>query len=110
MQRLDVVELGIDLPDICRADRRLDELLRVFQDAWKAAKTPGDILGHRRLREACERAEVRRKGLRARLPLTEGKERRAELTKDTVRPVGIDYRWPVTHRLVRDVCEGLKRG
>jgi len=110
MLRLDVGELAIDLPDIRRAGRRVDELLGVFQEAWRAARTPDDILGHRRLREACERAEVRRKGLRARLPLTEGRERRADLTAHTVRPVGIDYRWPVTHRLVRDVCEGLARG
>jgi hypothetical protein len=108
--RLDVAELQGDLPVIARDDRRLDELLRLFQSVWKAAKTPDDVLGHRKLRDACELAEKRRKGLRARLPRVEGKERRADLTETTVRAVGIDYRWPVTKRLVRDVCEGLSRG
>jgi hypothetical protein len=110
MLRLDVTALVQDLPEIARAGRRLDDLLRAFQGMWRAAKTPGDVVGHRGLREACEQAEVRRKGLRARLPLLEGKARRMDFTKDTVRAAGLDYRWGVTRRLVSDVCEGLARG
>ncbi len=107
---LNVDDLLVDIPEMRRGRRRVDELLREFQRAWRAARSAEDILGDRRLRSVCEQVELSRKGSRAQLPRVSGRARRAVAGGSIGAVTGIDFRWAVTRRLLTDVCDGLARG
>lgn len=106
---LDLAALQRDLPELTSTRGNLPVLLDATLATWRRAKRGGDVLRDRALREVFEKAEWRRKGLRARLPKVEGRQRRAEFTATVVGVNGLDYRWSVTRRLVDDVAQGLRR-
>jgi hypothetical protein len=107
--RLSLDELGADIevPPLLR------KLLAFVQERLRAVRRASQVealLLDDTARELFTRIEGIRKGTRARLPLREGRSRRANFGPDTVRVRKIDYRWSVVAQLLIDIQEALFGG
>lgn len=114
-ERRDVRDaIALDL-DALRGDiaisARLYDLLAHVQAQCDRVRRQGDVARHLLDDQTLERfaaVEVARKGSRARLaPTPAGRDLRREATKIAV--VGLNYRFRVVARMLRDVREGLSR-
>lgn len=111
----DVVDMALELDlEKLRQDIRLPEdlldLLALVQDRARRVRGPDDAvrkLLHKDLLEPFKTIEWKRKTTRARLQPRGGRERRAEYWKTAPGPGGINYRWRVVSRILRDIHQGL---
>jgi hypothetical protein len=110
---LDMAQLHEDIPKLA-SNRDLSAMLRHVMERLADVRQPGDVPRYL-LDTATETkfltVEWQRKRERARLPQTaEGKERRRDFTRDTVKIDGLDYRWRQVRILLEDLRAGLLRG
>lgn len=89
---------------------RIPHPSRGFADSWidrvLDARHPRELTTDEPTREFIVKRELRLKGNRARLTHREHLERWSGSSGANA----LDYRWPITQRIVRDVQEGLRRG
>jgi hypothetical protein len=107
---LDLRELYTDVPRVSELLRKCLSHVRSGLIRASAGELVEQVFMNDTSHRVFEAVERRRKGGRARLPLTEqGAGRRVGFSYDTIGVYDLDYRWTVIRNLLGDLHRGLVR-
>jgi hypothetical protein len=107
---LDLQELYFDVPRVPELLRKCLSHVQTGLLRMSAGEDAEKVFMNDITHRVFEAVERRRKGGRARLPLTEqGAGRRVGFSRDTIGVYDLDYRWEVIRDLLSDLHRGLAR-